>query len=254
MNAETTLTKPSVLGRAAGELDRIRPLVSTRVVTELVGELGACERAIRAELELWRERLPTFKGSPIATPEEYQAVGAAAVQIKQFRARVTELVEPVTKAMNALHKGSTSLLAEYDGPAKTLELQAKAALIDWDTRERRRLEAERQRLEAETRKAEEDRRLAQAAELEAKGRAAEAIALIDKPIVTPVVTAPPPPKPKGVSYTHTWVAVIVDREAIPDEYWVVDEQRIQTLAKKLGQALNIPGVEVRPQTNSSLRT
>lgn len=52
-----------------------------------------------------------------------------------------------------------------------------------------------------------------------------------------------PDKPQGISERVMWKYRVVDESKIPDEYWVLDEQRLGREARMHKEDLCVPGVE-----------
>jgi len=118
-------------------------------------------------------------------------------------------------------------------------------------------------LEAEARKAEEDRLLAEATAAQDAGDTEQAQAIIDQPIMVPVVTvAPAVARVEGVGQQTRWAAEVTDKLALikyvalhPEWVGLLDanEPNLNRLAVSQREAMRIPGVRAVSRTIRMVR-
>ena len=206
----------------------------------------------------------------IRDADSFALAGTVLRGIKEYLARVGEVLDPIVQAAFRAHKEAVTQKKRLEAPALEAEAIVKRSLATYEQeqvrlareaaeaqrRERERLEAEaRAAVDAEaarlTREA-EDRRLADAISADERGDTALATKLLEAPIpvvATPasVVFVPPapvqaPPKADGVSFRDEWDFEITDAALLPREYLVPDEKKIRGVVKSLRDATAIPGV------------
>lgn len=196
---------------------------------------------------------------PIRSPQDYVAVAEALQQVKSFEKRVLEFFNPLKEKAHATWKALTDKERDTLAPARAWEGECKAGLAAWDTEQERIRQEEQRRLEAEARRQEEARRLEEAAALEAEGIAeadesklAEAQALIDAPVETPVVMLEKAtPKVAGISYREQWDAKVIDLHALIrfvaanpayTNLLMPNDVALRAQARSLKEKMSIPGV------------
>lgn len=126
--------------------------------------------------------------------------------------------------------------------------------------------AEQRRLEAAAREAAEAQLEQEIEQAEAEGASvAEVGAIIDRPLmVAPVVAPPLAPKPSGFTTRETWSAELTDKWALV-EFIVkngrkdllgllsADTGAINSMARALKSAFDVPGIVVKNGTNIAVR-
>jgi hypothetical protein len=215
------------------------------------------------------------------------------------KSSVMETFDPLAKMADALHKGITQARAKHAHPLQQALRIIGDAINDYLEREENKArEAERKaRAEAEAREAElratlEAERQAKQRELEQKAaqdredaaRAAEAAGFADvagdirenpvsinlppvdaDPRLTfaqePIVISSAAPKLAGVSRRTVWLFRITKPDAIPAQYLLPADNRIQDptayprvrkVVEALGEQANIPGIEVYQESGVTL--
>lgn len=181
----------------------------------------------------------------IYTPDDYMEAKTFWAQVRQLRAKVKETFQPLIDQAHRMHKDAISKRDEFDKPLEGAEKKVKMTMEAYD-REQARIRAEEEaRLREIDRKQEEDRRLAQAAELEAMGKADLADQVLDAPFKTGAPSIPAPARAKDDPIFRTvWKFRIVDPNLVPREYLKIDDIKIGGVVRALKDATNIPGVEV----------
>jgi len=71
--------------------------------------------------------------------------------------------------------------------------------------------------------------------------------------VLPPVAAPRVEKPKGISYTERYYGDVIDFKALPDEYKMVEQSKINKVMQATKGTIPIPGVKVRKERTVSSR-
>ena len=150
------------------------------------------------------------------------------------------------KKASEAHKAICELEKTFLAPIENKIRLLKDSTTNWYAAEQQRIAAEEER-----RKAEAEKLAALAVEAENSGEAdiaAEAVAAaaMENAIVTVM------PKVKGTSMREVWKAVIVDINAIPREYLVVNQAALDKVAQATRGAIVIPGVKmVKTYINST---
>lgn len=226
----------------------------------------------------------------VTTAEDFVSAADKLKLIKGFASRWEEqrkeLKAPILDAGKKIDAMFAPAKERLDAAEKTI----KAAMIKYENEQRRAREEEqrkadeiarkeRERIEAEARKAEAEAKAKaaeierQAAEARAKGDAEQAAKLAAKAeaviynaeakahdlslrastVVAQQVATPEPPKIKGYSTRTEWYAVVIDFNALPNEYKIVsvNDDALKAIAKATQGAITIPGVEFKSRTVSS---
>lgn len=199
----------------------------------------------------------------IQSPDSYTEAGEMLKGIKALRKEVDAAFDPIITAAHAAHREACSQKKRAETPLAEAETILKRGLIAYDTEQERIRRIEERRLQELARLEQEARQLAEAAELERQANAAtdlteayqmrhEAEALLDAPIVAPVVVLErSTPKVSGISYREVWRFRVTDAATIPREYLAVDEQKIGGVVRAMKGATAIPGIEVYPEKVAS---
>lgn len=115
-------------------------------------------------------------------------------------------------------------------------------------RKAREAELEAQRKAGEIGKREEARQAKIAAEEEAKAKELAAKQAAETAAKVPVVKVEPNiPKVPGTRNTINWRYRILDVNAIPEEYWMLNEQKLKEEVRRDKERTNIPGIEAYPE-------
>lgn len=125
-------------------------------------------------------------------------------------------------------------------PARTLVKQKMSAYQD-SQEKLRRDEEERQMVEAK--KAADAEALRQAEQAEKEGKHEEAEAIIQTPVyVAPVFIPKSVPKASTI-VRKIWDFRVVNESIVPNQYKMIDEQKLRAQAKATGNSIPVPGVE-----------
>lgn len=226
----------------------------------------------------------------VTTAEDFVAAADKLKIIKGFASRWEEQRKALKAPILEAGKNIDAMFAPAKERLDASERLIKAAMISYETEQKRKREEEqrkadeiarkeRERIEAEARKAEAEAKAKvaeierQAAEARAKGDAeqaaklaAKAEAVIDKAetrahelslrastVVAQQVATPEPPKIKGYSTRTVWFALVNDVNALPDQYKIVtaNQKALDAIAEQTQGAVTIPGVEFKSRTVSA---
>lgn len=210
--------------------------------------------------------------SPEMAEAAAQDLGQVKGVLKTLEEERVKLKAPALETCRRIDEMFKGLKDKYE----KVERVYRAALTDWQARERARVEAERRAAEAAAR-AERERqeaeaeaaRRAAAAEAEALRAAgqqeaateldrqadieqAETVAAVrELEAMAPAVAEPA--KLAGVSSRSTWDFEIVDLALIPREYLLVDEKKIRGIVRALKSETNIPGIRAVESSTLAVR-
>lgn len=212
------------------------------------------DRTVVTEALTWPERA---KAATITDEHSYHAAAELLLGIKDLRKKIAETFDPHCRRAFEAHRALTKEKADAEAPLTQAETIIKNAIRLFDA-EQDRIRREQQRIADEAaRVAAETEALERAAALEAEGKAygddamvAEAHAIIETPVTAvaaPVVKMTP--KVAGITMRKTWTFRIVNPNLVPRQYLVIDESKVRGVVRSLGQAANIPGVEVYEETS-----
>lgn len=200
----------------------------------------------------WPQRA---KALTILTAATYDEAGEMLRGIKALRKEIDATFTPIITKAHDAHKEACAQKKRAEAPLAEAEAILKQGLIGYQTVQEQIRQADERRLQAIARQEEETRRLDEAAALERAASAAidltegfqlrrEAEALLEQPIVAPVVTlASSTPKLAGISYREVWKFRVTDPALVPREYLAIDEQKIGGVVRALKGAATIPGIQ-----------
>ena len=202
--------------------------------------------------------------SQLASVEDYSVVAeyglAAARIVKEAEAFYAEEVAN----LYSMWKAKTAERGTITGPAEAIKNLAARFCGEWQkVQERKRREEELRQQELERQRA-ETAVLEEAAQLERDGRADDAQALIEAPVVmAPVAVPTAVPQIKGVSAPRvTWkaevtsLALLIKAVAdgkVPVQAIQADEKFLNKMATALKGELKYPGVKVTSSAKASYR-
>lgn len=190
----------------------------------------------------------------VVDAESYTAAGESLKDVKEYQARVKDVMDPICDAAHKAHKVATAKRSELLAPAKEAERIVKAAMLAWSQAEEKRAREEQAAAEAAARKEAEEAQLALAAEVEAGGDHEGADAILDAPTYTPpVVARKAAPKVAGISVRTTWSAEVTDLGALvraiakgsaPLNAIVPNMTALNGMARAMKGQLRVAGVRV----------
>jgi len=164
-----------------------------------------------------------------------------------------EFSDPKQRAHEA-HKSICALESKLLEPLKTAEQVIKRKLAEWTEEQERASRVEEARLRDLARKQDEERRMAEALLLEEEGATEEAEAVLDAPMIAPVIAMPAPVKIDGISYRTIYRGEVVN--AVQFLQWLIEHpdrirevidfkaSGLNNLAKSIGSSVEVPGLRV----------
>lgn len=195
---------------------------------------------------------------------------------EELAARVTSLTKQIKDNLKVFARDHKSERDTFNDANKVVQDVMKVRLLDpLDTLarslesgplndyQRRKDEAERLRREAEAERARKEAEQAAAAALATQNadlidNAIEAAKTSEK--AERKASAPVSERARvvgavgGVSVaTKVWKFRVVDRAKIPEEYWLLDEQRLGQIARTMKENASVPGVEFYSETKTGVR-
>lgn len=189
----------------------------------------------------------------------YATAGELLTGIKALRREIDDCFNPPIAAAHAAHKSILDAKKKVEAPLVEAEGTIKRSMGTWaQEEERKRREAQHQ-AEAAARKEAEDRRLDAAEALERAGMAAEAEAVVSRPVevkAAPIESAVP--KVAGIGTREMWKTELLDLDALIR--WVALEPAsrrgcllanpsyLTMLARDQKEAFNVPGVRAWRET------
>jgi len=167
--------------------------------------------------------------------------------------QIVEFLDPHIKNSHKAWKDLTLTRATALQTPKAIEDAYKQSIMAYDMKAMRERGAEEARRREEARLVEEDRRLREAEQLEKEGRAEEAKAVIDRPIITPAIKPQEDPTENVQSYRDNWTAEVFDLAALANHcltnnqlgLLLPNQQALNQMAKALKSMATIPGVRVK---------
>lgn len=180
----------------------------------------------------------------ITSNDEYTQVDQFCVSLKALEKEVDQAFDDHIDAAHKAHKALVAKKKLYAEPIVEARRIAKEKLIAWEQKQEQLRQEEEARQRAEAKKRAEDEALAKAQRAAEFGDDKTAEAIISAPVVVePVKVERLTPKAQTVSRT-VYSFEVVDPKAIPDEYWMLDEQKIGAVVRATKGAITIPGVKV----------
>lgn len=190
------------------------------------------------------ERFALIPKTPEGKLTDEEALSAAVELLKTVTANDDQIVEEFKESKGLAHQAHKAILSlenRLRAPNLTLIARLRGIIGAFQTDAKVRAQAEQRRLEAEANKRREDEVQAKALKLEAAGRHAEAIAVIEKPIV-PARVSYSAPKVEGLSEVEVWEIEVLDITKLNPAYLLANEAALRSLAKSLkGKAADAAG-------------
>lgn len=200
---------------------------------------------LRIHNNMAAQALEIAKG--IVTDSQYKMACDTLIQIDKMLKAWEEKIAPSIKTAHQLHKQLNDLKNELGAPLKKARIEIlQPAILKWERAEEEKRRIEQERVNRELRRQEEARRLELAAEMEKSGKAEEANAIIDEPIVNHEVVLPKTTKHDGIQYRTIYSAEVVDIKLLckavadglaPAEYVAANLPVLNSLARNLKESV-----------------
>jgi len=239
--------------------------MESKEITEAIGRIPGHVPVIKTPIG----KLITTTGrlKDVATNKDRDRAGAYLTRLHEVKKEITGHFKPFADALNKAHKAITGKRGLLVADIETEQTRLKRIIGDYDRAEQARRDAEQARLNAELevkRKAQQEKIKeageAEARELAAQGRDAEAEAVRDvaanEPEIpkTEVIVPDTKSKPSTSSLkeTMTWKFRVVDTDKViaavaardaPSSVLMVNESVVRALVKAQKMAFNVPGIE-----------
>lgn len=185
----------------------------------------------------------------IINQQTYEQAADILKNVKAMAKRLEETRKSITSPIDLAKSAVMNLFRAPSDVLVTAEANLKRAMIDYQNEQeriRREQEAKLRREAEEKARKEQERLQARAEKAEANGKAEKAEELREQAeqvqVVAPVL-APTVQKVDGVSVRKNWKARVVDASLVPRQWLVVDEKKLDQIAKATKGSMDIPGVE-----------
>lgn len=191
-------------------------------------------------LEAWAKTLV------IRNADEHAYAVETLKGVKAWRGKIVDFFAESKEAAHKAWKGIVANEKSFTDRLDFVEQASKRAILKYQ-QEQERLLAEQQRqaqAEADEKARKERERLEkEAAKLktpELRQAKLEAAAAVVAPVIQ---IASPVEKPSGVATRKTWKARVVNVDAVPREYMLVNEKALAAIATSTKGSIKVPGVE-----------
>lgn len=155
-------------------------------------------------------------------------------------------IAPIVEAAHNAWKVSTERRREITEPLEKCKDYLARKIGIWKQMETERIRLEQERIRADMKKQAEETQLKAAVELEDRGHAEAAEAILEQPTYVPPVILP---TPEGKTRT-IWKFEIVREDDIPREYMLPDISGIGKVVRALGEKAHIPGIRIFKETKA----
>jgi len=185
-------------------------------------------------------------GATVAGQPEADAAATHLQAVKSYFKRIEDLRKELVKPLNDTVKKINELFKPATDLATKTEKVWKDKLVEFHTQQesKRRIQEARDREAADKERAKLE---ARAERLEDKGKGDQAEALRQEAEAIPTPVAPPVEKSKGLSMREDWQYEVLNQNAIPFEYWVVDHQALAKVVRAMKGTKGIPGIRQFPK-------
>lgn len=162
----------------------------------------------------------------ISSRTEYDAAGQYLKRVVGAIKRVAEIFREPKKTTDAAHKAVCRAEATLLAGPREVEQTVRGMMTAYLVEEDRQRRLEQARLQAAEREKAEEARRQEADALDAAGDTEGAVALLDQPLVAPVIELAPP-KTAGVAARRKYRFEVYDPAAVKPAYTVPDEVKIR---------------------------
>lgn len=180
---------------------------------------------------------------------ELETAAAVRVEIKEISKKLDATRKGITVHLDNAKKAVMDLFRPASEKLEAAEKNVNSAILNYTAEQERIRRENEEKLRRQAAVEEEKKRKAlqeRADKAEAKGKADKAAELrqqaeevhVEAPVIASNVD-----KVEGLSFREDWKAKVISINAVPREYLVVDESRLNALARATKGSLVIPGVE-----------
>lgn len=205
-----------------------------------------------SKVEQWAKSLA------ITTPTEHDAALSTLKELKSLKTRIIDFFKPSKEAAAKSHKLIVANEKSFTDRLDSAEKIAKQALLKYQLAEEEKRKAEERKLQAqadEKARKEREKLEALAAKADASGKTEKAEALRQQAEVVeaPVVRVESRVEAKGSSIRKTWRAKVVDPSKVPDDWWIINQDALDTFARGTKGSMPIQGVEFYEDSGLAVR-
>lgn len=206
------------------------------------------------------QMLEFVKCQKVTSNEDYQSANEKLKDIKRLYKDLDEKRKSITRPIDAAKK---SVMDFFKAPLFALsesERHLKATMLDWNREQERKRREEERKLQEAARKEEEKRRKAlerKAVKAEQKGKEELAQELREEKetvYVAPPVMPEIRPSAHGSSIRKVWKAKVVSMEKLPKEFLIIDQKKLDGVARATKGTMSIEGVEFYTEDIMSIRS
>jgi len=216
----------------------------------VIGPDNITQTGIR-QMETWAKELA------IHTPAEYQTAIDGLKQVKTLRQGISRFFEDSKTKAHAALKAICRNEKQFTDRLDVVEAKAKNILTAYARVEEEKRQAEQRRLQAEADEAarrERERLEKEAAKLKTPEKREERLAQAAA-VVAPVVNiAPTTPAVKGTAMRKVWRARVVDAQAVPRAWLMVNDKALNAFAVSTKGAVPVKGVEFYVEDRMAVST
>jgi hypothetical protein len=177
--------------------------------------------------------------------------------IKAAQKKVSDFFEPLKSAAHKAWKQTTESEAQLLDPLKLAEKSIKDKSMTWQRQQEEARQAEQRRLQAiadEAARRERERLEKEAAKLKTPELKAARLAQAEA-VTTPVVeVAKTVGSTSGTSIKKLWKARVVNADAVPREWLMVNETALAVFAKSTKGSVKVAGVEFYAEDSMAVST
>lgn len=196
----------------------------------------------------------------ISSQRELEVAGDIVRTLKDLQDEINQTFEPIVKQAHLAHKAAKKAQNDHLAPLQEAEATLRVKMNSY----MRKVELDRLVATAARQKAEDNLKQQPAAQrpmFAAPSRESMGAEIgIDAKKFDAIRIAPPklpevpvPTKVEGIHTVEDWKWKVVDVSAIPAEFWILDEMRIDNHVKFNKGGTQIPGIEVWSESRAVVR-
>lgn len=175
---------------------------------------------------------------------DFALVDAHCKALLELRKRVIEDFAESKKAANEAWK---KIVAQESGHLDKIDAVReidKRKMSEWEKKEAIRIEEANRIAQEEARKLAEKNQLDLAAQAERAGDKEVAQAILEAPVMPVSVKLSESLPKRSTVIRKTYKAVVVNPAMVPQEYWMIDQSKLDAVARATKGTLKIPGVDI----------
>lgn len=170
---------------------------------------------------------------------------------------IDKFFEPLADAAHKAHKAITARRADIKIDLASEATRVQKLMDGYLTAQRIKQEAARRAEEQKRRAEAEEEALRQAEVLEEMGNTTGAENVLNNAhaMAAPVKVQKSDyaPEVQGLAVRERWTFEVIDRDAVPRQFLMLDEKKIKNHVETLKQDAEIPGLRIYPEVRTSVR-